>query len=274
MNAPRGAAVTLSEVIAAEPTQAMAGLLDIDPPADGQVPELWHWLHLLERRPTRDLGPDGHPTSGIPAPPGPGRRRMFAGGRVDTLRRLRVGAEATRRSWVSKSVEKQGRSGPLTFVTVRHEIHQDGALAIAEEQDIVYRAPGGSGLPTDAAGDSPVEREAHLVLPVDRVLLFRFSALTYNAHRIHYDLDWVRHEGYDDLVVHGPLQALLMGELARRSGRTLVGHRFAYRLVSPMIGPQPIHVYAAEAGLRAGAEVRTANGRRTATGTFTPLATD
>jgi len=266
--------VTRREVIAAEPTQAMAGLLDLEPPTDGRVPELWHWLYLLERRPTRDLGPDGHPSSGIPAPPGPGRRRMFAGGRVDTLRPLRIGVEATRTSWVSNTVEKRGRSGPLTFVTVRHEITQDGELAIAEEQDIVYREPGGSSLSVHSDTEPPAGREAQLVLPVDQALLFRFSALTYNAHRIHYDLSWVQHEGYDDLVVHGPLQALLMGELARRSGQPLVGRRFAYRLVSPMVGPQPIHVYAAESGLRDGAEVCTAAGRTTAVCTFSALDAD
>ncbi|TWP34947.1 FAS1-like dehydratase domain-containing protein [Leekyejoonella antrihumi] len=259
------------EVIAAEPTLAMAGLLDIDPPIDDRVPELWHWLYLLDRRPTRELGEDGHPTSGIPAPPGPGRRRMFAGGRVDTLQRLRIGVEATRTSWVTDTTEKQGRSGPLTFVTVRHEIVQGGDLVIAEEQDIVYRAPGTAALVVDETDESPQGREAELVLSVDEALLFRFSALTYNAHRIHYDRRWVAHEGYADLVVHGPLQALMMGELARRCGIALTGSRFAYRLVSPMVGPQPIHVYAAESGLRDGAQVCTAGGRPTAIGTISSL---
>ena len=264
--------VVREEVIAPEPVEALAGLLDVEVPAggprNGEVPELWHWVHLLERRPTRDLGPDGHPTSGIPAPPGPGMRRMFAGGRVDTLRRLRIGEPATRTTWIASEVQKQGRTGPLRFVTVRHETSQ-GELAIVEEQDIVYRAPGGA-LPS-STGDGLPSRAASLALDVDERLLFRFSALTYNAHRIHYDRGWCRQEGYDDLVVHGPLQALMMGELARRNGVPLVGRRFGYRLVSPMVGPQTMHVLASPDGLAAGAEVRTADGRRTAVSVVGPI---
>ncbi|MGN6131040.1 MAG: acyl dehydratase [Nocardioidaceae bacterium] len=259
--------VVREEVIAAEPVEAMAGLLDIDPPAGDEVPELWHWVYLLERRPSRELGPDGHPTSGIPAPPGPGMRRMFAGGRVETHRRLRLGEPATRTTWVAGDVEKQGRSGRLRFVTVCHEIHQHETLAIAEEQDIVYRGAG-TGALAAGGGDGLPAREAALSLDVDERLLFRFSALTYNAHRIHYDRDWCGREGYDDLVVHGPLQALMMGELARRTGVPLTGRRFGYRLVSPMVGPQTMHVLAAEQGLGGGAEVRTATGRVTAVSTL------
>ena len=259
--------VSLREVVAAEPVEAMAGLLDIDVPSGGEVPELWHWLYLLERRPTRDLGPDGHPSSGIPSPPGPGMRRMFAGGRVDTWHRLRIGEPATRTTRIAREVEKQGRSGPLRFVTVRHEISQGGRVAILDEQDIVYRAPGGTALEAVDSQALPADREPRLALDVDEALLFRFSALTYNAHRIHYDREWCRQEGYGDLVVHGPLQALMSGELARRNGVPLVGRRFVYRLVSPMVGPQTMHVLAAADGLEAGAEVRTADGRTTAVGT-------
>jgi 3-methylfumaryl-CoA hydratase len=256
------------EVIAPEPVEALAGLLDIHVPHEGEVPELWHWVHLLERRPTRDLGPDGHPTSGVPAPPGPGMRRMFAGGRVDTHRRLRIGEPATRTTWIASEVEKQGRTGPLRFVTVRHEISQ-GGLAVVEEQDIVYRAPSGALPPS--SGEGLPDRDPVLTLDVDERLLFRFSALTYNAHRIHYDRGWCRQEGYDDLVVHGPLQALMLGELARRHGVPLVGRRFGYRLVSPMVGPQTMHVLASPDGLDTGAEVCTADGRRTAVSVLEPI---
>lgn len=266
MSAPEESQILHEEVIAAEPVEAMAGVLDLDLPAAGEVPELWHWLYLLERRPSRDLGPDGHPASGIPAPPGPGMRRMFAGGRVETRRRLRIGEPATRSTRVAAEVEKQGRTGPLRFVTVRHEIGQAGQVVVVEEQDIVYRAPG-AGLPAGAGAGLP-EREATLTLDVDERLLFRVSALTYNAHRIHYDREWCRQEGYDDLVVHGPLQALMMGELARRNGVPLVGRSFGYRLVSPMTGPQTMHVLAAEEGLAHGAEVRTSDGRVTAVSTL------
>jgi 3-methylfumaryl-CoA hydratase len=253
---------TREEVIAAEPVEALAGLLDIDVPAGGEVPELWHWVYLLERWPTSDLGPDGHPTSGIPAPPRPGMRRMFAGGSVDIHRRLHIGGPATRTTWVANEAEKQGRTGRLRFVTVRHEIRQDGSVAIVEEQHIVYRAPGGSlAVPR---GEGLPDRVPALALHVDEALLFRFSALTYNAHRIHYDRNWCREEGYDDLVVHGPLQALMMGELVRRNGVSLVGRRFEYRLVSPMVGPQTMHVLVSAEGRDHRTEVRTHGGQVTA----------
>ena len=268
--------VVRTEVIVPEPAEALANLLGTDVPT-AQLPPLWHWIHLLERRPHADLGPDGHPTSGIPAPPGPGRKRMFAGGRVTTRVPLAVGRPATRTTWVADTRDKQGRTGPLTFVTVRNEYTQDGRVAIVDENDIVYRMPGSSlevraGMLADPPAAPP--REPHLRLTADEALLFRFSALTYNAHRIHYDHNWVNEEGYPDLVVHGPLQALMMGELLRRAGSGLVGKTFAYRLVSPMIGPQTLTVVAAEEGVDTGAEVRDVHGTVTAVSTVTPAAQD
>lgn len=248
-NQPEAQTSVRTETITPEPAEALAGLLDIDAPssAEGDVlPPLWHWIYLLERRRQSELGHDGHPSRGIPAPPGPGRLRMFAGGRVTAHAPLRFGEAATRTTWVAKSVEKQGRSGPLTFVTVRSDIHQGGALAIVDEQDIVYRAPGSRLSPQPATDPSPPEAEPHagarLELEVDPVVLFRFSALTYNAHRIHYDSAYSAEEGYPDLVVHGPLQALLMGEFIRRAGVSMLGHEFAYRLVTPTFGSQRLTV--------------------------------
>ncbi len=256
-----------TERLAAEPVEALAATLDIEPPADGTVPPLWHWTLLLPRRPQRELGPDGHPLTGVPAPPGPGRRRMFAGGRVVTHRLLRVGEDATRTSWVARTAEKQGRSGPLTFVTVRTEIEQAGEIAVVEDQDIVYRAPGGTR-PADGGATAPAPvREPCLELDVTETLLFRFSALTFNAHRIHYDLAWARREGYAGLVVHGPLQALLMGELARRSGVSLVGREFGYRLVAPMLGTGRLRAQAGDAGVGSGVETRSPAGVLTALST-------
>jgi 3-methylfumaryl-CoA hydratase len=256
----------ISELLTPQPAEALANLLGTDVPTE-TLPPLWHWVHLLERRPHSDLGPDGHPTSGIPAPPGPGKRRMFAGGRVTTYGELRFGEEATRVTRVVASTEKQGRSGPLTFVTVRHEISQAGEVLVVDENDIVYRAADSGTLPSREPEEVPA-RAARLDLSVDETFLFRFSALTYNAHRIHYDHGWVRQEGYDDLVVHGPLQALMMGELERRAGAGLVGRTFAYRLVAPMVGPQTLSVLASEEGLPAGAEVRDARGVVTALSTL------
>jgi len=257
--------VVRTEHLAPEPAEALAAMLDIELPCAGTLPPLWHWIYLLERRPQRDLGADGHPTSGIPAPPGPGRRRMFAGGRVTSVRPLAVGEPATRTTRVASSVEKQGRSGPLTFVTVRNEFTQHGQVAVVDEQDIVYRAPG-SSLATPDATEPVKPREPHLTLDVDSALLFRFSALTYNAHRIHYDRDFVQEEGYADLVVHGPLQALMMGELFRRNDVSLVGRRYAYRLVSPMVGCQRMSVGAGASGIGYAAETLSEQGLVTAVG--------
>ena len=268
--------VVRTELITPEPSEALANLLGTDIPSD-ELPALWHWIHLLEKRPHADLGPDGHPTFGIPAPPGPGRKRMFAGGRVSTHASLVFGEPATRTTWVADTVEKRGRTGPLTFVTVRNEYTQGGRVCIVDENDIVYRTPGSSlaiqagtlGSVPDKPAPSP--REPALTLTADEALLFRFSALTYNAHRIHYDHNWVRAEGYGDLIVHGPLQALMMGELIRRCGDGLVGKQFAYRLVSPMIGPQTFTVLAGEAGLNAGVEVRDVHGTMAAVGNVSPI---
>ena len=264
-----GDQVVRREVLAHEPAEALAAMLDIDFPQGTDLPALWHWVYLLERRPQRDLGPDGHPVSGIPSPPGPGRRRMFAGGRVRTHRPLMRGREAVRTTWVISTKEKTGRTGPLTFVTVRNDISQDGQVVIEDEQDIVYRA-GDASLPQAGPGEgsaTPV-REPSLTLEVDSRLLFRFSALTYNAHRIHYDREFLNDEGYDDLVVHGPLQALMMGELLRRNGVDLLGREYAYRLIAPMIGPQQMTVAAAERGLDVGAETRDAQGTIAAVSTL------
>ncbi|MGH3378667.1 MAG: CoA transferase [Actinoallomurus sp.] len=269
--ATRPETVTRTELITREPAEALAGLLDLDPPSPGEpLPPLWHWIYLLERRAQRELGPDGHPTEGIPTPPGPGRLRMFAGGRVTMYRPLRFGAHATRTTWVANTAEKAGRSGPLTFVTVRTEIEQGGVLAIADEQDIVYREPGSSAAP-GRTGDPREEAAGPGVLEfdVDPLVLFRFSALTYNAHRIHYDRDYAVAEGYPDLVVHGPLQALLMGELLRRSGALTPSATFSYRLVAPAFGAQRLTVSPGGEGPGASARVRDSAGRTTATSTVT-----
>ena len=126
------ASTTRTEVIAAEPVESLAALLEVDVPyaAGDVVPPLWHWTYLLDRRRSSELGPDGHPTSGIPAPPGPGRRRMFAGGRVTTYRPLVIGEPATKVTFITRTVEKEGRTGPLTFVTVLQETTQGGDLVV------------------------------------------------------------------------------------------------------------------------------------------------
>jgi 3-methylfumaryl-CoA hydratase len=266
---------TRTELIALGPAEGLAGVLDIDAPsADDELPALWHWVYLLERPRQSDLGPDGHPRHGIPAPPGPGRLRMFAGGRVSMHTPLRFGEPATRTTRVIRTIEKEGKSGPLTFVTVRSDIEQDGRLAIADERDIVYRAPG-SRLPVMPNANETPPPDDSLALDVNSVMLFRFSALTYNAHRIHYDSAYTtQQEGYSGLVVHGPLQALMMGELIRRSGLPLVDQEFAYRLITPAVGEQRLTAIMCgpeETGVSA--QVRDATGIVTATSTLRPLRT-
>jgi len=259
MNSPDK--VERTEVIAAEPTESVAALLDItiQHSLGAKVPPLWHWVYLLERSTESELGIDGHPVVGIPAPPGPGRRRMFGGGRVTTYGLLEIGTPATKVTSIARSVDKVGRTGPLTLTTVRQEIFQNGELLISEEQDIVYRAPGSGALPPPLPPPLPAPGP-NLSLAVDERLLFRFSALTYNAHRIHYDLEWCREEGYDGLLIHGPLLAFMMGELMRRQGIDLVGRTYDYRLVSPMTKPQKFSVVPGADGLSKGAQARSASG--------------
>ncbi|WP_109471050.1 FAS1-like dehydratase domain-containing protein [Ornithinimicrobium cavernae] len=261
---------TRTEVISAEPVESLAAMLETEVPfeAGATVPPLWHWMYLLDRRRQSDLGRDGHPTSGIPAPPGPGRRRMFAGGRVTTYAPLVIGEPATKVTSIARTLEKKGRTGPLTFVTVLQEISQGGELVIREEQDIVYRAPGTGALPPAPEPPTPPAGPV-LTLAVDERMLFRFSALTYNTHRIHYDLGYVPTEGYDGLVIHGPLQALLMGDHMRREGIDLVGCTYGYRLVSPMVGPQTLTIVPGQDGLAHGAESRSEAGAICAVSTLT-----
>jgi len=261
----------LTELITPGPAEALAGLLGgpAPDPAAG-LPLLWHWVYLLDRPPQAALGADGHPVRDtIPSPPGPGLRRMFAGGRVGQHGPLRTGAQATRRTWQASSALKAGRSGPLHFVTVRSEISQDGRVVITEEQDLVYREPAPPtppapppappGPPPTAAepepeptGKLPPAGARDWPVEVDPVLLFRFSALTYNAHRIHYDRDYALGEGYPGLVVHGPLQALLMAELARRDAALPVLCDYSYRLVAPLFDGQGLVVSAAPDGDQGG----------------------
>ena len=256
----------VTELITPGPAQALAGLLGV-PPAEpvmgAELPLLWHWVYLLDRPPQNALGPDGHQhRGGMPVPPGPGLRRMFAGGRVCRHGELRIGSEATRRTWQASSVRKQGRSGRLHFVTVRTEVSQGGQVAVTEEQDLVYREPGANGPARSADMTAPAGRDR--TVAVDPVLLFRYSALTYNAHRIHYDRDYARAEGYPGLVVHGPLQALLMAELARSRGPG--ASEYAYRLVAPLYEDQGLIVSACPDGDAVRVSCRDTADRVTATG--------
>ena len=244
-----------TEIIQRGPAEALAGLLGVPMPEDA-LPLCWHWVYLLDRPAQTELGRDGHVAAGVE----PGRRRMFAGGRVEAVAPLHFDEPATRRTELVATTEKQGRSGRLVFTTIAQRIYQRDELVVDERQDIVYRdlptaraepEPTGEPVPA-AAGEWEIE--------VTPPLLFRFSALTYNGHRIHYDRDYARDvEGYPGLVTHGPLQALAMAEAARGAGTV-----FEYRLVAPLFEHQGLFARAA------GTEtfVRDRSGRETARGTF------
>ena len=221
-----GRSTTQQDDVSPRMVRAMAATLGVAVPET--LPPLWHWTLFQDWVPPERIGPDGHPKRGGFLPPVHElTRRMWAGGRVRFLGRLSPGETVQRISTIASVTEKTGGSGRLVFVTVRHRISGQAGLAIEEEQDIVYRSAEGSaikpGLPvSDRAPPGPLARD---VLP-DPVTLFRYSALTGNGHRIHYDMDYVREvEGYPGLVVHGPLQATWLAGLLQ--GRALA--RFSFR---------------------------------------------
>lgn len=209
-------------------------------PMDGEpLPELWHWCAFPDPSPNDMLGRDGHPRGGSLLPPVPLERRMWAGGALTFHRRLRVGEALEMRSRVKSVTEKMGKSGPMVFVTLDHEIYGDRGLAIEERQDIVYLEIPDSFAPPKK---QPVPAPAVESLDTPETLLFRYSAVTFNAHRIHYDRTYTQEvEHYPDLVVHGPLQAsLLMRAATRTKGRAPLF--FDFRGVHPMFSGAPCDI--------------------------------
>lgn len=227
-----------------DPTAALhlAGILGVPPP-ETQLPPMWHATQLLDRWARADLGHDGHALRGLPRPPTERHRRMFAGGRAVHRHPLRLGERASRSSFVTSSTVKSGRSGQLTFVTVRHHYNQAGRVAVVDEQDIVYQTAGRGGEATIEVGQRDVEAlDGETLFEVDPVTLFMFSSATANAHRIHYDLEYARSEGHPDLVIHGPLQVLLMAGALSAQGEDFTGRQFTYQLLSPARGAQVLRI--------------------------------
>ena len=221
--------------------RGMAATLEVTLP-DDVLPPLWHWMLFADWVPASGLGPDGHPKRGGFLPPVHDLpRRMWAGGRLEFHSSLHVGEAVTRTSTILSVSEKSGGSGRLVFVTIRHDIHGESGQAITEEQDIVYRGAEGEAVkPGEPA--PPIDAAAAWEKRPDAVLLFRYSALTGNGHRIHYDADYVRQvEGYPGLIVHGPLQATWLAALA---GELVPVRRFAFRGRRPAFAGNPLQVEA------------------------------
>ncbi|NPC58038.1 FAS1-like dehydratase domain-containing protein [Caenimonas soli] len=243
-----GKTEVLEDEITAAPPRALTASLDRDdpPPERGTaLPALWHWLYFLPVYRASEIGPDGHARRGSFLPPVPLPRRMWAGGRLqwEPANPLRVGDAARRVSTVASITHKAGRTGDLLFVTVRHELHNARGLAMTEEHDIVYRA---APLPGEPA-PPPVASEAGAAwqreLTPDEVLLFRYSALTFNGHRIHYDRRYVTEtEGYPGLVVHGPLIATLLMDLLRRERPRAAVRSFEFKALRPSFDGQPMRL--------------------------------
>lgn len=210
-------------------------------PARGDaLPLLWHWAFFIKALPYDMLGEDGHARRGGFLPPAENRNRMWAGGRLKFFSPLRVGEAGERVSTIAQVTEKEGRTGRLLFVTVRHEYFQDGKRCIDEEQDIVYRDPSPPKL--EGSQPAPASGWSETIEP-GPVMLFRYSAVTFNGHRIHYDDPYVRQsEGYPGLVVHGPLIATLMARAFVHANPRRPVTSFSYRGLRPLIAPRPFQV--------------------------------
>ncbi|MBL8345335.1 MAG: MaoC family dehydratase N-terminal domain-containing protein [Rubrivivax sp.] len=257
-----GRSETVADTITAAPVTALAATLDHPAAAVAPgtpLPPLWHWLYFLPMHRQSEIGPDGHARRGGFLPPVPLPRRMWAGSQFEFLSPVRVGDAVERRSTIADVTVKDGRTGRLVFVKVRHELRCNGApggagvslsdAAIVEFHDIVYRE---AKRPTDvepppqpAPTGAPWQRE---IVP-DDVLLFRYSALTFNGHRIHYDRKYVTEvEGYPGLIVHGPLIATLLMDLLRRHLPDADVATFRFKAVRPTFDLHPFKVNGRQEG--------------------------
>ena len=253
---------SVEDEITAWPTKAMTATLDrSDPvPARGEpIPLGWHWYYFLEAMPASQLADDGHAKRGGFLPPVPLPRRMWAGGRFEFRRPLRMGESARRDSEIISVEPKRGKSGDLVFVTVRHTIVGSNEVTAIEEHDIVYREAAKPGEQQPAGKPAPERSAWSRSLIGDPVLLFRYSALIFNAHRIHYDLPYVTaEEHYPGLIVHGPLQATLLLDLCRRHSERPV-RSFDYRAMYPLFHTETFTVNGIPSADGSSAEVWTAN---------------
>jgi 3-methylfumaryl-CoA hydratase len=253
-----GRTETVHDTLGPTPVAALAATLD-HPGAPVQagdaLPPLWHWLYFLPLHRASDIGPDGHAKRGGFLPPVPLPRRLWAGSQFEFSAPLRISQRVARTSTIADVTHKDGRSGPLVFVKVRHELRAEGdaAPALTEFHDIVYREAKRPGDVEPPPQPAPTGAAWQRTIVPDDVLLFRYSALTFNGHRIHYDRRYVTQvEGYPGLVVHGPLIATLLLDLLRRHAPDAVVASFRFKAVRPTFDLHPFQVN----GIREGNTVR------------------
>ena len=243
-----GKAETVDDVVTATPYAALSATLDRTPerpPPGTPLPALWHWLYFLPLYRQSEVGPDGHAKRGGFLPPIPLPRRMWAGSQLQFLEPLRIGDAVTRTSTIEDVTEKSGRSGALVFVRVRHEIRRrdEAPAALVEFHDIVYREAPKPGEVAPPPKPAPAQRAWERRWVPDDVLLFRYSALTFNSHRIHYDRRYVTTvEGYPGLIVHGPLIATLLLDLLRHELPEAEVARYEFRAIRPLFDLHPFFV--------------------------------
>lgn len=268
-----GVAAVTSTELSVEHGRRLAAVLDegIDIKDGTELPLLWHWVYFAPPVATSDLGHDGHPRMAPGGPTADLPRRMWAGGNVRQHAPLVFGRPATRRSRVAKADRKSGKSGDLLVVTVEHEIEQDGRVAIVEAQNLVYLAASSAQVPAPVpSGEVPAAPDGGWadVVTMDPVRLFRFSALTFNSHRIHYDLPYATgEEGYPGLVVHGPLTAILLSGSARQ--RLGVGAGFEFRATAPLFAGAPFTLVGTPGEGSVALEAVRVDGTTSMTATFT-----
>ncbi len=226
-----------SDVFLVDSARRMQATLDQQPSlkAGDALPPLWHWIYYLNETPQSGLGRDGHPKLGGFLPPVALPRRMWAGGRLTFEAPLTLGATVDKLSTVTGVRLKDGRTGPLCFVTVRHEYAISGATCMIEEHDIVYREDPDPSAPKPEPAAPPQGATVRESVTPSETMLFRYSALTFNGHRVHYDRSYCRDvEGYPGLVFHGPLTGTLLADLAVRSSDGKVLKKFRFKALSPL----------------------------------------
>jgi 3-methylfumaryl-CoA hydratase len=243
----QGRSESRTESITCQSVECLAATLnltDIDAVPGAPLPPLWHWTNFTPRTPQHELGVDGHPRLGGFLPPIPLPRRMWAGSRIQWLGTPKIGEQLQKRSIIKSVTHKSGTTGHLVFVIVEHNYSVDNRVILSEEQDLVYRAAPTPNSPQPSPLKAPAKAEWSREVVPDPVLLFRYSALTFNAHRIHYDRPYATAgEGYPGLVVQGPLIATLLADLACRHSGYHQFEQFRFKAIRPTCDLKPFYLH-------------------------------